>query len=40
MASVDETLQGLTQVDGAMGACIVDYTSGLMLGSAGSGVDL
>ena len=40
MSNVDETLHELIQVDGAMGACIVDYTSGLMLGSAGAGVDL
>lgn len=40
MADIKETLKNLLQVDGAMGACIVDYTSGLMLGSAGGGVDL
>ncbi|MDO6806047.1 hypothetical protein Q4595_26555, partial [Wenyingzhuangia sp. 1_MG-2023] len=27
-------------MDGAMGAAVVDYTSGMLLGSAGSGVDL
>jgi hypothetical protein len=28
------------EVDGALGCAIVDYTSGMLLGSAGSGVDL
>ena len=27
-------------IDGAMGACIVDYTTGMSLGTIGSGVDL
>ena len=40
MSNINETLSGLLQLDGAMGTCIVDYTSGLMLGSDGAGVDL
>lgn len=27
-------------VDGAMGCCLVDYTSGMLLGKSGGGVDL
>lgn len=40
MASIDESLQELMTLDGAMGGCIVDYMSGMVLGSLGSGVDL
>lgn len=40
MSDIKEALSDLLQLDGAMGSCIVDYTSGLMLGSEGSGVDL
>ena len=40
MASVKETLDNLMTQDGAMCAAVVDYTSGMLLGSAGSGVDL
>jgi hypothetical protein len=40
MSSITETLSTLLKLDGAMGGCIVDYTSGLLLGSEGSGVDL
>lgn len=40
MASIDESLQELMALDGAMGGCIVDYMSGMILGSVGSGVDL
>jgi len=40
MSDINETLADLLKLDGAMGTCIVDYTSGLMLGSDGSGVDL
>lgn len=40
MASIDASLQELMKLDGAMGGCIVDYMSGMVLGSSGSGVDL
>lgn len=40
MADIDSSLNELLGINGAMGACIVDYTSGMSLGSAGSGVDL
>lgn len=40
MANIDDSLNGLMEIDGAMGACIVDYTTGMSLGTIGSGVDL
>lgn len=40
MASIDASLQELMTLDGAMGGCVVDYMSGMVLGSIGSGVDL
>jgi len=40
MATINQTLDELLSVDGAMCAAIVDSTSGMILGSAGSGVDL
>jgi DNA-binding response OmpR family regulator len=40
MASLKETLTKLTEIDGFMGACIVDSTSGMMLGAEGGGAGL
>jgi predicted regulator of Ras-like GTPase activity (Roadblock/LC7/MglB family) len=40
MATIKQSLEELLTVDGAMCAAIVDASSGMMLGSAGSGVDL
>jgi len=40
MSSIDESLKALLSIDGAIGGCIVDYISGMSLGSSGSGVDL
>ncbi len=40
MSDIKDTLSTLLELDGAMGTCIVDYNSGLLLGSDGSGVDL
>ena len=40
MTTVNESLNGLLKLDGAMCAALVDSNSGMMLGSAGSGVDL
>ncbi|HBK57322.1 MAG TPA: hypothetical protein DDZ76_13710 [Xanthomonadales bacterium] len=40
MATIKQTLDELLTADGALCAAIVDSNSGMMLGSAGSGVDL
>jgi len=40
MASVSESLNSLLRIDGAMCAALVDSNSGMMLGSAGTGLDL
>lgn len=40
MANVKESLSALLGIDGAMGACMVDYESGMVLGKEGGGVDL
>ena len=40
MASVQEALAQRLTVDGAMCAALVDSASGMLLGSAGSGLDL
>ena len=40
MANIRQSLEDLLTVDGAMCAAVVDAASGMMLGSAGSGVDL
>lgn len=40
MANLNETMSSMLQVDGAMCAALVDSNSGMMLGSAGSGLDL
>jgi predicted regulator of Ras-like GTPase activity (Roadblock/LC7/MglB family) len=40
MANIKQSLEELLTVDGAMCAAVVDSASGMMLGSAGSGVDL
>ena len=40
MATIKQTLDEILELDGAMCAAVVDSTSGMMLGSAGSGVDL
>lgn len=40
MASIKESLEELTAIDGAMGAAIVDFQSGMVLGTSGGGVDL
>lgn len=40
MANIRQSLDELLSVDGSMCAAVVDSNSGMMLGSAGSGVDL
>lgn len=41
MASIKDALQKLTQLDGYLGACVVDSNSGMILGADGGGpVDL
>lgn len=40
MANVSDTLADLLTLDGALCAALVDYNSGMLLGSAGTGVDL
>jgi hypothetical protein len=40
MANISDTLKDLVLIDGAMCAAVVDSNSGMILGQAGSGVDL
>ena len=40
MASINESLKKLVEIDGAICAAIVDSGSGMLLGSAGTGVDM
>ena len=40
MATIKQSLDELMTIDGAMCAAVVDSTSGMMLGSIGTGVDL
>jgi|SRR4051812_9967453 len=40
MATAKETLTKLMEIEGIIGACIVDSNSGMMLGSAGGGAML
>lgn len=37
MANVKESLTSILQLDGALGACVVDSNSGMMLGAEGGG---
>ncbi|MEJ5127927.1 hypothetical protein WH367_17940 [Comamonas sp. MYb21] len=40
MANLNDSLSDLMTMDGALCAAVVDYSSGMMLGSIGSGVDM
>ena len=40
MANINQTLEELMTLDGAMCAAVVDSSSGMILGSTGSGLDM
>lgn len=40
MATLKESLDELMSIDGAQAVALVDYNSGMLLGSAGGGVDM
>lgn len=40
MANVKDSLTELMSIDGAQAVALVDYNSGMLLGDAGSGVDM
>ena len=40
MSNIQETLDGLVKIDGALTAALVDSSSGMLLGKSGSGLDL
>jgi hypothetical protein len=40
MANINDSLQALMQLDGAIAAAVVDANSGMLLGKAGSGLNL
>jgi len=40
MATTKEALAKLMEIDGVIGACIVDSNSGMMLGSIGGGAQI
>ena len=40
MATIKQSLEDLLTLDGALCAAVVDASSGMMLGSMGTGVDL
>lgn len=40
MATINQTLEELMTLDGAMCAAVVDSSSGMILGSTGSGLDM
>jgi predicted regulator of Ras-like GTPase activity (Roadblock/LC7/MglB family) len=40
MAGLDQTLSALMTIDGAQAVALVDYESGMLLGEAGTGVDM
>jgi predicted regulator of Ras-like GTPase activity (Roadblock/LC7/MglB family) len=40
MANMNDALSKIMEIDGALCAAVVDSTSGMMLGSIGTGVDL
>ena len=40
MANIQDSLNNVMSIDGCQAAALVDYNSGLVLGKAGSGIDL
>ena len=40
MANINDSLQALMQLDGAIVAAVVDANSGMLLGKAGTGINL
>lgn len=40
MANLKDSLASLMTIDGVQAVALVDYTSGMLLGSAGGGIDL
>ncbi|AOE49139.1 hypothetical protein [Kangiella sediminilitoris] len=40
MSNINESLDALMSIDGAVGTAVVDYESGMVLGTQGGGVDL
>ncbi|MDO5505367.1 MAG: hypothetical protein Q4F49_03620 [Pseudoxanthomonas suwonensis] len=40
MANITDTLNEIMSIDGCIAAALVDYNSGLVLGKAGSGINL
>lgn len=40
MAGLDDALNALMTIDGAQAVALVDYESGMLLGEAGSGMDM
>jgi hypothetical protein len=40
MSTIEEALSGMMTIQGALGCAVVDYSSGMLLGSQGAGVDL
>ena len=40
MAGLEQTLASLMSIDGAQAVALVDYESGMLLGEAGTGIDM
>lgn len=40
MSNIKQTLEELMRIEGAIGACVVDFKSGLALGAIGGGANL
>lgn len=40
MSNITESLESLVDIDGALSAALVDSSTGMLLGQAGSGIDL
>lgn len=40
MSNMNDSLKALMTIEGAQAVAVVDYTSGMLLGAAGSGIDI